>query len=130
MNTMKKNTLFLVLILFSLFMGGCKYDFILPEEVPVIDNGGNPISFATKVAPIFSTEDCISCHKSGVTSPDLTAANSYSQIVPKYVNTTTPADSKLLTYPGPTTGTHTWKKLTANEAALILAWITEGAKNN
>lgn len=127
---MKKNILFFVLILFSLFMGGCKYDFILPEEVPVIDNGGNPISFATQVVPIFTTETCVSCHKAGGQSPDLTASSAYTQIVPKYVNTTSPADSKLLTYPGPTTGTHTWKKLTANETAIILKWITEGAKNN
>lgn len=125
---MKKNILFFVLILFSLFMSGCKYDFIIPEEVPVIDNGGNPISFATQIAPIFSTEDCISCHKSGVTSPDLTASSAYTQIVPKYINTTSPADSKLLTYPG--SSAHSWKKFTAGEAAIILKWITEGAKNN
>ena len=127
---MKKNILFLILILFSLFMGGCKYDFIIPVEVPVIDNGGNPISFATQILPIFTTDDCISCHKAGAQAPDLTATSAYTQLVPKYVNTTTPADSKLLTYPGPTSGTHTWKKLTATDAAIILKWITEGAKNN
>jgi len=131
MNIMKKHTIFLILILFSFFFGACKYDFVLPVEVPVIDNGGEPISFATQIAPIFSTGDkCTACHKAGSTSPDLTSANAYSQLVPKYVNTASPASSSLLTFPGPTTASHTWKKLSAGEAALILAWINEGAKNN
>lgn len=118
------------MVLFALLFNGCKYDFILPEVVPPIDNGGEPISFATQIAPIFSSADkCTSCHKTGgVAAPDLTAANAYSQIISKYVNTSNPEQSEIYTVPG--SSTHSWKKYTSVEAATILAWIKEGAKNN
>lgn len=129
MNTMKKRTILFISILLSLFIYGCKYDFIMPEFVPPIDNGGNPISFSTQIAPIFSTGDkCISCHKLGGQSPDLTTANAYSQIISKYVNTSSPNQSKIYSEPG--SSSHSWKGYTALEAATILAWINEGAKNN
>jgi hypothetical protein len=131
MYIMKKRSIFFFLILFSLFINGCKYDFILPVVVPPVDNGGIPISFSTQIAPIFSTGGkCTSCHKPGDQAPDLTAANAYAQISSKYVNTGSPADSKIYSFPSPTSSTHNWKKYTAAEAALLLAWITEGAKNN
>ncbi len=128
---MKKNTLFLVLLLVSIVFSSCRYDFILPEEVPVIDNGGEPVSFATQIAPIFSAgEKCTACHKPGATAPDLTAASAYAQISSKYINLASPETSGLLTTAGPTTSAHAWKKLSQGESALILAWIKEGAKNN
>ena len=124
---MKKHPIFLILILFTVFASSCKYDFILPEVVvPVTD-----VSFAEDVAPIFSTADkCTACHKPGVTAPDLTAANAYSQIMANYVNTAAPEESLIYSYPSPSTSTHNWKKYTAGEAALILQWIEEGAENN
>jgi hypothetical protein len=122
---MKKHSIFLILILFTLFFAGCKYDFILPEEVPVIDNGGEPISFSTQVAPIF-VEKCATCHASQ--TPRLTADVAYSQIVPNYVNTTNPASSTI--YVNSSSGNHNNVKVTATQAQLILTWITEGAKNN
>ena len=129
MNIMKKRTIFFILILFSLFINGCKYDFIIPVEVPVINNGGNPIKFSTQIAPIFSTGNkCTECHKSGGQSPDLSATSAYSQIMSKYVNISSPNDSKIYTMPG--SSSHSWKSYTALEAATILAWINEGAKNN
>jgi len=121
---MKKQSIFLILILFGLFLNSCKYDFILPVETPPIDNGGEPISFATQIVPIF-TEKCNSCHNSQV--PMLTASVAYSQVVPTYVNTTTPSSSKL--YINAQSGSH-YAKVSATQAALILQWITEGAKNN
>ena len=125
---MKNRTIFPILILFALF-SSCKYDSILPEVVPPPVTG---VSFATAVAPIFSTGDkCISCHKAGATDPDLTSANAFAQInTANYINKTTPAESKIYAYPAPGTTTHTRKKYTAGEAAIILQWITEGAKNN
>jgi len=129
MSIMKKHTIFLILILFSLLVGGCKYDFILPVDVPVVNPGGEPVSFSTQVAPIFSTGNkCTECHKPGGASPDLlTSATLYAQVTTK-VNVSTPANSKLLTYPG--SSAHTQRQFTATEAALILTWIKEGAKNN
>ena len=120
---MKKYAI-LILILFSLFLNSCKYDFILPEVVPPIDNGGEPIKFATQIVPIF-TEKCVSCHNAK--EPVLTTAAAYAQLVPKYVNTASPASSKIYTLPK--SGTH-YATVSASQAALILAWITEGAKNN
>lgn len=124
---MKKYPIFLVLILFSVFISSCKYDYILPEVVvPVSD-----VSFSEDVAPIFSNgSKCTSCHKAGGTAPDLTAANAYAQISANYVNKTSPAESIIYAFPAPTTSTHNWKKYTASEAALVLQWIEEGAENN
>ncbi len=132
-NNMKNQGIFLILILFALFLNGCKYDFILPEEVTTVVNpGGQPISFATQIAPVFSAGDkCTACHKSGGQTPDLTAANAYSQIMSKYVVVATPETSMIYTEASPANASvHTWKKFTASEAALVLAWIKEGAKNN
>ena len=125
---MKKSSIFFTLLLFSLFMNGCKYDFIMPVEVPPITG---TVSFATQVTPIFSTgEKCTSCHKSGGTAPNLTAASAFSSIVPNLISTATPEQSLIYAFPAPTSTTHTWKKYTAAEAATILAWIKDGAKNN
>ena len=124
---MKKRNIFLILLFFALFANSCKYDFILPEEVPVITT---PPAFAVDVAPIFSTANCIACHYTGGQAPDFTAAKAYAQIVPNLVNTTTPESSLIYAFPAPTTSTHTWKKFTAGQAAIILAWIKDGAKNN
>jgi len=121
---MKKHSLFLILILFALFMNSCKYDFILPEVVTPPDNGGEPIKFATQIVPIFA-EKCNTCHDSQ--TPVLTATAAYAQLVPNYVNIASPASSKIYTVPK--SGTH-YGKVTASQAALILAWITEGAQNN
>ncbi len=120
---MKKHSIFFILIAFSLLIGGCKYDFILPEVVPPMAN----ISFATQITPIF-TDECTECHKTGGTAPNLTAASAYNQIMAGYVNLTSPEQSKILTFPG--SSSHSWKKFTATESATILQWISEGAKNN
>jgi hypothetical protein len=128
MYTMKKRFIFLFTVLLSLFVTGCRYDFILPvPETPVTGD----ISFATQVEPIFNTGNkCTSCHKTGGQSPSFTTGQSYASIVPSLVNTAKPDQSMIYTFPGPTTSTHTWKKLSTGEAAIILQWITQGAKNN
>lgn len=129
---MKKHSIFLVLILFSLFIAGCKYDYILPVPTPVIDNGGNPISFSSQIVPIFSNGDqCTKCHKpGGAVSPDFTkpAATLYSLIFPTYVNTADPAGSTI--YKNAYSGNHNGARVSDTEAALILQWIKEGANNN
>ena len=125
---MKKRSIFLVSILFTLLLNGCKYDFIIPVDVTPVTG---PVSFATQVAPIFSTSSkCIACHNTGGQAPDLTAASAFASIVPNLVNTATPGSSLIYSFPEPTSTTHSWKKYTANEAAIVLAWIQQGAKNN
>lgn len=121
---MKKHSIFFVLILLALFLGGCKYDFILPVETPPVDNGGQPISFATQVLPALNTK-CNSCHSAQ--APLMTASAAYAQLVPAYVNTATPASSKL--YINAASGSH-YAQVSSSQAAIILQWIKEGAKNN
>ena len=126
---MKKRSIFLIsTILFAFFANSCKYDFILPEDVPPVTG---TVSFSTQVAPIFSTgAKCTSCHNTGGQAPDLTAAAAYASIVPGLITTGTPDQSIIYSFPAPSTSTHSWKKYTAGEAAIILAWINDGAKNN
>jgi hypothetical protein len=121
---MKKQNMFYILIVFTLFLGGCKYDFVLPETAPPVTPGGDEISFQTQILPILSSK-CLLCHNTQ--APVMTSSAAYSQLVPKYVNAASPASSKLYTIP--TSGTHGGKFTTA-QAALVLQWITEGAKNN
>jgi mono/diheme cytochrome c family protein len=127
---MKKRSIFLILVLFTILITGCKYNFIVPEEVTPPNPDGQPVLFSTQIQPIF-TAKCIECHKQGGTAPNLTEGNSYNQIVPAHVNLTTPEESDIYKYPSPTaTSLHTWRKYSTNEANLVLTWIKEGAKNN
>jgi len=129
---MKKRSLFLILVLFTLAISSCKYNFIVPieEEVPVDTiPGDQPVSYATEIQPIF-TAKCVDCHKAGGTAPNLVAGSSYNQVVPANVNLSKPEESEIYAFPSPTTTKHTWKKYSSSEANLVLTWIKEGAKNN
>lgn len=120
-----------VISLIAFSLGGCKYDFIVPEDIPITDPddpNAVQISFATDIQPIFDSK-CIFCHKSGGQNPDLTAGNSYAALNSNYVNTTTPTASTLYTKPKPDAG-GSHQKYSAGEAALVLGWIQQGAKNN
>ncbi len=121
---MKRHNIILILALLGLFFSGCKYDFVLPVETTPVDNGGQPISFATQVIPILESK-CTTCHNGQ--APLMSASAAYSQLVPAYVNTTTPSSSIL--YVNASSGTH-YAKVSSSQAAIILQWITEGAKNN
>ena len=127
---MKKSTFYFLLFAFVLLLNACTYDFIVKEELPPVDPTVT-ILFATQIAPLFSSNQyqCISCHKTGGQVPDLSVANAYSSLnTLKLIDTTTPASSKLLTFPG--SASHSWAKLSASESQLILTWIQQGAKNN
>jgi len=110
-------------------MGGCVYDFIAPEAVEPVDPG-TPIGFAAQIQPLF-TAGCISCHKTGSTAPDLTSGNAYNAInTSKYINTSSPAQSLLYRRVVASGGFTGHPGLNASQAALLLAWIEQGAKNN
>jgi mono/diheme cytochrome c family protein len=126
---MKKRIQFLIIIVAILGMTGCRYNWILPEEDVDPNPGGEPISYATQVQPIFDSK-CISCHNTGGTAPDLSTGKSYNQVVPGYVNLSSPAESDIYYFPSPSSTVHTWKKYSSNEAKIVLTWIEEGAKNN
>lgn len=131
---MKKMKIFCLIFVIGFLFGACEYNFIVPEEVPPIDNGGGngeeTVSFSTQVLPIFST-NCASCHKTGGTKPDLTAANAYQSIyTSKYINVSSPEQSKIYSFVKNGASTHKHKQYTVAEGQLMLTWITEGAKNN
>jgi hypothetical protein len=120
----------LVVVVLLLLASACTYDFIeLPQPEPI--DPTDTISFQSAIVPIFTNDNnCTACHTTGATSPDLTASRAYSSIVPALINTANPEASIIYEYPHPNSNTHSWKKLTLNEAALILTWIQQGAKNN
>jgi len=125
---MKRSQKFLILLFLSAAVFSCTYDFIKKAE-PI--NPSTPVSFATQILPIFTSDGCTGCHKPGGQTPDYTIPNTYSSIMSNnVVNTTTPESSLLYTVPNPTTSGHTWTKLTSSQAQLILLWIQQGALNN
>lgn len=136
---MKTFKLLASILFVAFFAVSCQYIFILPEvkEVPWVDPdepdsdcGGEGISFSEKVLPIF-TNNCVSCHKTGGTSPDLSADKAFSALnSSKYINRTSPEESKIYLHPHPDTDTHKHKKYSASQAAIVLSWIESGAKDS
>ena len=94
-----------------------------------------PVSFSTDIIPIFNKSCAINgCHNAGGTAPDLSAANAYKSITNgSFVNLGTPANSELYLW-------LTGKRAVAMPSGaannpssinqLVLAWVTQGAKNN
>ena len=127
---MKKIIQYLVVLVVSIIATSCYYDELPPEPVTPIPES---LSYSKDVQPLWDA-NCISCHKSGGTLPDLTAANSYLALTAssKYViagNATNSVLHKALIGSGapqmPTAG-----KLSDSKIALIDKWITDGALNN
>jgi hypothetical protein len=126
----------IIIITFSLFVlliAGCKKDITLiiqNETVPVTDT----VSFSKDLVPLFSKNCALSgCHATGGHAPNLMADNAYNSLMSKYVDIKTPENSIL------------YERLTgklspsmpmgrtnnpSNINSLVLAWITQGAKNN
>lgn len=127
---MKINIKILLLVVWAAFaVAGCKYDWIIPEEVPVIDPDGQEISFSADILPVFNSgNNCTACHN-GSQMPDLREGNAYSSLnSTRYINKTSPEESRIYAIPHPDGGHY--KKYTGTQAALVLAWIQQGAKNN
>ena len=114
-----------------LIMSGCYYDWIVPDVIPEIPDD-QEISFSQQVLPIFNTgNNCTACHRTGGTSPDLTTGNAYASLNnPRYVNQTNPEQSAIYAIPSPGAARQHFKVYTGEQAALVLAWIRQGAKNN
>ncbi len=120
---MKKCLLFILGFILLSFTA-CEYKFIDPIEVELPDE---PVSFTGQIIPIFQ-DKCVTCHSS--TSPILTTSNAYGNLINgNYIDTVIPEQSALYEkvndgHPGGN------EALNATELALILKWITEGARNN
>ena len=108
-----------------------KTDTVLIDNTQVITT---TVSFSKDIEPILTKSCALSgCH-SGTQTPNLSAATSFNALVTGgYVNTGTPKSSSVYLW-------LTGKKAIAMPAgsannpsninALMLAWITQGAKNN
>ncbi|HAQ65093.1 MAG TPA: hypothetical protein DCR43_04465 [Bacteroidales bacterium] len=103
----------------------CEYDWVEPEVIVVPD----VVSFNGDVIPVFDKSCNMSgCHAQGSTSPDLSSANAWDDLMAKgLINTETPAQSEL--YISVTTGSMKKFSNAANNA-IILKWIEQGALNN
>jgi hypothetical protein len=120
----------LVIAIFALTMAviftSCQYDSIVEPELPPIDPDIE-ISFKDEIAPIFAAANCLNCHGGNI-SPNLSAAAAYNSIVPSLVDLNSPPDSRIYTHASPNSNHPS--KYSAAQAALLLAWIEQGAKNN
>lgn len=117
----------LSLIVLAIIMSSCTYNWILEEEViDPTDPDAEEVSFSSDIVPIFESK-CTACHN-GNQVPDLTPENAYSSLnSSRYVNTSSPEESLIYTKPHPD-GNHI--QYSEAQAALVLTWITQGAKNN
>lgn len=87
-----------------------------------------PVSFKNEVEPIFTQANCVSCH-GGAQKPDLRKDKAYASLTTNnLVVAENAAGSKLIQYIN--SGHQTSTTITADNKALIVKWITEGAKNN
>lgn len=114
-----------------LLMGSCYYDD--PPEPVELDP--NLVFYNSSIVPIFERAcDSPGCHNTGDVPPDLTAENSYNELVGGgYVNTTLPASSILyLRITGNSAGAlmPPAGRLPQSDIDLILAWIKKGALND
>ena len=113
------------------FLASCEYEYITVDPPAPPDPGDTTkISFKDEIEPIFMSSSCTNCHTSSM-DLDLTTGNSYNSI---YDNgAVTPGDpntSEIYTLPHPTTGTHSTKYSTIEEANQIYLWIQQGALDN
>ncbi len=114
------------ILAFTALLSGCYYD-----EVVVFVGLPQNVSLKNDVQPIFNTNcTAAGCHDAqGSHSPSLVAEKAFTSLTTgQYVNTVEPEKSLLYKELG--AGMPPSGPLTANEKKIILAWITEGAKNN
>lgn len=129
---MKKTSSFILLVAICASLAmltACEYDIVVPEKIAPPPPGGDSISFAQDVIPVFNESCNASCHKTGGIAPDLSAANAYTALMSgNYVVAEQPDNSELYTKckPGATMASYT----SAEQLALMRRWILAGAKNN
>ena len=127
---MKKIFQFLTMASISLMATSCYYDELPATPVPA------NVSYATNIQSLFN-KNCIGCHKTGATAPDLTTGNSYAALTTatngeKFVNAGDAAGSILYQCMSGTGGPLMPPngKLNASKLALVEKWINDGALNN
>lgn len=130
MKKIYKRLLFVGLVSTIGFMSSCEKDYIIPEPV---DPNGPPttvdtIFFSTDIQPFFDAK-CASCHNGGGIPLNLSPGVSYDALITgNYINTTTPASSKLYVKIAP--GGSMAQYSTSAETEMTFDWIDQGALNN
>ena len=121
---MKKLLKIVLVSSITLLFFSCYYD----EFPKVIDIPKDQvISFSNDITPIFENYNCVQCHNASGSSPDLTAGDEYSNLVPAYVTSGNSNSSKLYTQ---LNGSVIHLSVDVNELNLIEKWINDGAENN
>jgi hypothetical protein len=116
-----------VFLIGMLIFASCAKDTLVPAGSSI--DPSKKISFKDNIQPIF-TASCMGsfCH-SGSVSPNLQAGKAYSDLQSGgFINTGIPAQSIIYTEMAPGGGMSA--HCTATDADYILAWITQGAKDN
>ncbi|HEY8661070.1 MAG TPA: hypothetical protein VIL78_18705 [Hanamia sp.] len=127
----KKTLAGLILVLGTLFfLSGCYKDKTVILDVPTITR---TVSFSQDIIPIFNKScNTSGCHSTGGQAPNLTETNAYNSLtIGNYFDKANPQNSVIYQKmtgkrgtPMPVSGVH------KDYAALVLAWITQGANNN
>lgn len=112
------------------FIVSCYKDKTVPMAVPDITR---TVSFSQDLIPIFSKSCSLSgCHSAGGQAPNLSESNAFNSLtIGNYFDKNAPANSIIylrmtgkLGTPMPVSGVN------LDYAALVLAWIKQGANNN
>lgn len=112
-----------ILVLGFILLYSCEKVTLREPPPPVIVDS---VKFSVTIKPILNT--CTGCHKAGVQSPNL-KDNPYQALMDgNYIDVAHPAQSSL--YDHLVTNTAHISRATSEQKAQILAWITQGAKNN
>jgi len=127
----KKTLAGLILVLGTLFfLSGCYKDKTVILDVPTITK---TVSFSQDIIPIFNKScNTSGCHSTGGQAPNLTETNAYNSLtIGNYFDKANPQNSVIYQKmtgkrgtPMPVSGVN------KDYAALVLAWITQGANNN
>jgi hypothetical protein len=112
------------------FVASCYKDKTVPLSVPEITK---TVSFSQDLVPIFNKScNTSGCHSTGGQTPNLSAANAFNSLtIGNYFDKNAPGNSIIYQKmtgkrgtPMPVSGVN------KDYAALVLAWIKQGANNN
>lgn len=121
---MKKSFIHIFFLSAVLLLWGCEYTAFEAEELPEVSE---EVSFTEDVEPIFTDAGCTDCHNGGQ-SPDLTTGNAYNSLTGNAEYIDLNSDDNIYNVAAPE-NSH-YKNYTAEQAALVQAWLEQGAPNN
>jgi hypothetical protein len=132
-----KKKIIIVVALGIILIGGCEKDttVIIPKN-PAATVITRTVSFSKDLQPIFSSSCAISgCHVEGGQTPNLASGSAYGSLINgSFLNKSAPASStiyeRLIGKITPAMPLNAPESDPGQIEELLLAWITQGAKNN